>query len=157
MSSAGLQILLSILTILQGIFFLVSVVFIWVQIRQANRFTRAAHTQSLIEISAPFLIQLSQDRKLAELWGNGTKTYESLDEVDRFRYEQLLVWWLIHHENIYYQYHEGLVDEKLYQGWKVELREFIRAKGIGLFWEKGLKRYFRTEFQQEVEKMVNPG
>src|SRR5262245_278295 len=110
MSSVQLQLLVNIVTIIQGIFFILSVFFIWYQIRQNNRLTRAANTQSLVQLSAPFLIQLSQDRKLAELWVHGTKDYATMDEVEQFRYQQLLFWWLIHHENIYYQYHNGLVD-----------------------------------------------
>jgi hypothetical protein len=154
MSLVDLQLLASIVSTIQGIFFIISVFFIWYQIRQSNRLSRAAYTQSLVEMAAPFLLQLSQDRQLAELWVNGTKNYETMDEVERFRYQQLLFWWLIHHENIYYQYHNGLVDERLYQGWKIELHEFIRAKRIGVFWEKDMKRFFRTEFQQAVETMI---
>lgn len=154
MSSVELQALVSIVTVIQGTFFILSVFFIWYQIRQQNRFSRSSHTQSLFEISSPFLIQISQDRKLAELWVHGTEKYGSLDEVDQFRYQQLLFWWLIHHENIYYQYHNGLVDEKLYQGWKIELQEFIWSKRIGLFWNTDMMRFFRTEFQQEIEQMI---
>jgi hypothetical protein len=154
-SSTELQSLASISTIIQGIFFIISVFFIWYQIREHNRLTRAANTQSLVELSSPFLIQLSQDRKLAELWVNGTKNYKMMDEVEQFRYQQLLFWWLILHENIYYQYQSGLVDEKMYQGWQIELKEFIRSKRIDLFWDKDMKRFFRAEFQQAVEKMMN--
>jgi hypothetical protein len=157
MSSTELQALTNIASLIQGIFFIISVFFIWYQIREHNRLTRAAMTQSLVELSSPFLIQLSQDRKLAELWLNGTKNYETMDEVEQFRYQQLLFWWLILHENIYYQYYNGLVDEKLYQGWKIELQEFLRAKQIGLFWDKDMKRFFRTEFRQAVEKMISLG
>jgi hypothetical protein len=149
-----LQVLVSIVTIIQGIFFVISVFFIWYQIRQQNRLTRAAHTQSLVEMASPFLLQLSQDRKLADLWVNGTRNYETMDEVDRFRYLQLLLWWLIHHENIYYQYHSCLVDEILYQGWQTELQAFIRAKRVQLFWNQDMKRFFRTEFRQDVEKLL---
>jgi hypothetical protein len=154
MSSDELQALVGIVTIIQSIFFILSVFFIWYQIREHNRLTRAANTQSLVEISAPFLIQLSQDRKLAELWVNGTENYETMDQVDQFRYLQLLFWWLIHHENIHYQYQNGLVDERLFEGWKIELQEFIRAKRIDLFWDQEMKRFFRTEFRQAVEKMI---
>jgi hypothetical protein len=157
MSSTELQALTNIASLIQGIFFIISVFFIWYQIREHNRLTRAAMTQSLVELSSPFLIQLSQDQKLAELWVNGTKNYETMDEVEQFRYQQLLFWWLILHENIYYQYHNGLVDEKMYQGWKIELQEFLRAKQIGLFWDKDMKRFFRTEFRQAVEKMISLG
>jgi hypothetical protein len=156
-SPTELQALTNVISIVQGVFVIISVFFIWYQIRERNRLSRAAISQSLIELSSPFLIRLSEDRQLAELWVNGTKNYETMDEVQQFRYQQLLFWWLILHENIYYQYHNGLVDEKLYQGWNVELQEFIRAKRIGLFWERDMKRFFRTEFRQAVERMISLG
>ncbi len=157
MSSAGLQALTTIATLIQTLFFIISVFFIGYQIREHNRLTRAANTQSLVALSAPFLLQLSQDRNLAELWVNGTKHHETLDDVEQFRYIQLLFWWLNLHENIYYQYQSGLVDQQIYQGWQVELRNFIREKQIGLFWDKEMKRFFRTEFRQLVEKLIQLG
>jgi hypothetical protein len=155
MASAELQALTSAATIIQTIFFVISVLFIWYQIREHNRLTRVANTQTLVALAAPFLMQLSQDRDMAELWVNGTKNYDKMDVVDQFRYIQLLAWWLIVHENIFYQYHSGLVDEKMYyQGWQIELQEFVRRVQIGMFWEKELKRFFRVEFQQQIEKMI---
>ncbi|MGH7711980.1 MAG: hypothetical protein ACREOG_11890 [Gemmatimonadaceae bacterium] len=56
-----------------------------------------------------------------------------------------------------YQHHNRLVDERLYQGWQIELQEFIRAKQIGLFWDTDMKRFFRTEFRQAVERMISLG
>jgi hypothetical protein len=154
MSSAELQDLASIATLIQTLFFIISVFFIGYQIREHNRITRAASTQSLVELSSPFLLQLSQDRTLAELWVNGAKNYETLDAVDQFRYVQLLFWWLILHENIFYQYYSGLVDQQLYQGWQVELRAFIQEKRLSLFWDKEMKPFFRTEFQQVVQNVI---
>jgi hypothetical protein len=153
-SAQYLQTLTNIVSIITGVFVIISVFFIWYQIKERNRLTRATITQSLVELSSPFLIQLSEDRKLAELWVNGSKNFEAMDEVDRFRYQQMLFWWLILHENIYYQHHNGLVDEKVYEGWNVELEQFIHAKQIGLFWDKDMKRFFRTEFRQAVGGMI---
>ena len=157
MSSSDLQLLANISIIIQSLFFIISVFFIWYQIREHNRLTRTANTQSLVELSSPFLLQLSQDRDLAELWVHGTKNFDTMDEVERFRYQQLLFWWLILHENIYYQYHSGLVDEQMYQGWQTELQAFIRDKRIDLFWDRDMKRFFRAEFQQRIEELIRLG
>ena len=156
-SAIELQAFTNVVSIIQAVFVIVSVFFIWYQIRERNQVNRAAVTQSLVQLSSPFLIQLSQDRKLADLWVNGTKNYDRMDEVDQYRYQQLLFLWLILHENIYYQHENGFVDEKLYEGWKVELDEFIRGKQIGLFWDKDMKRFFRTEFQHAVEDVIRLG
>jgi hypothetical protein len=157
MSATELQAVASVSTIVQSIFFLVSVFFIWYQIREHNRLTRAANTQSLVALSSPFLLQLSQDRNLAELWVNGTKNFDTMDGVERFRYQQLLFWWLILHENIYYQYQSGLVDEQMFRGWQTELQGFIRDKRIDLFWDGEMKRYFRADFRRNVEELIQRG
>ena len=157
MSATELQALASVSTIVQSIFFLVSVFFIWYQIREHNRLTRAANTQSLVALSSPFLLQLSQDRNLAELWVNGTKNFATMDGVERFRYQQLLFWWLILHESIYYQYQSGLVDEQMFRGWQTELQAFIRDKRIDLFWDGEMKRYFRDDFRRNVEDLIQLG
>jgi hypothetical protein len=156
-SATDLQAWANASLVVQSIFFIVSVFFIWYQIREHNRLTRVANTQSLVALSSPFLLQLSQDRQLAELWVHGTKNFEQMDEVERFRYQQLLFWWLILHENIYYQYQSGLVDETMYRGWQTELQTFIRDKRIDLFWDGAMQPYFRADFQRNVEEMIRLG
>lgn len=153
MTPTSLQTIASIANVIQALFFVISVFFIWYQIREHNRLSRAASTQSLTGLSFPFLLQLSQDRKLAELWLEGAKNYKKLDTVDQFRYKQLLFWWLILHENIFYQYHGGLVDQQIYEGWQVELSAFIREKRLEMLWHE-IKPYFRTEFRLLVDKQV---
>lgn len=152
--SGDLQTVASIVAIIQGIAFVISVIFIAIQIRETNRLTRAAHTQALVELSTPLLLQLSQDPYLAELWVNGTEKYDSMNKVERFRYIRLLASWLMHHENAFYQYRSGWIDEKIYETWKVELQDFVQRMQLGLFWEKDFKRFFQTEFQQEVERLI---
>lgn len=154
MSSTELQSIANIAIIIQTIFFVISVFFIGYQIRERNRLTRAANTQALVEVSAPFLLQLSQDRNLAELWVNGANDYDTLDGVDQFRYTQLIAWWLIHHENAFYQYRKRLLDDTIYHAWQVDLQDFVRRSQLGLFWEKEHKRFFQTEFQQEIERLI---
>lgn len=154
MSSNELQSLTNITTIIQSIFFIISVFFIAFQIREQNKLTRAANTHALVQVSAPFSLQLSQDRNLAELWLNGTKNYDKLDEVEQFRYTQLLAWWLTHHENAFHQYRKGLLDKAIYKAWEVDLEYFVRRVQLGLFWEKDHKRFFQPEFQQEVERLI---
>jgi hypothetical protein len=52
MSSAELQALTSMATLIQMVFFVISVFFIWYQIREHNRLTRVANTQTLVALAA---------------------------------------------------------------------------------------------------------
>jgi hypothetical protein len=154
MSSETLQNIASIVGIVEAIFFIISVFFIWLQIRERNRLTRVANTQALVELTSPYLTLLAQDREAAGLWVNGAKNYDTMDEVDRFRYIQLLAGWLIIHENVFYQHQNGLLDQKIYQSWEVQLQDFIRQRKIGLLWEKEFKAFFQTDFQKQVEGIL---
>ncbi len=85
----------NIAIIVQGIVIIVSLGFIFYQLRENARLTRAANTQKLVELTSPFTLQLMQDRGTAELWVQGAQKYETMDSVDRERYSTLLSWWLI--------------------------------------------------------------
>ena len=72
----------NIAIIVQGIFVIVSIGFIWYQLRENTRLTRAANTQKLIELSSPFNLQLIQNREMAELYIRGAKEYDKMDEIE---------------------------------------------------------------------------
>ena len=154
MLSPELESLAKLAPIVQTVAFIVSVIFVWIQIRESNRLTRLANNRTSFQLASPYLLQMFQDRKLAELRLNGAKNYEALDEVDQFRYIELLFWWLILHDDIYYQYQNGLMDDKMYQGWDHELQEFIRENDLGVHWKKIIKPFFRPEFRQMIEEKL---
>ena len=145
--------LASIATIIEAIFVVISVFFIWREVRETGKLTRAANNQSLVELSSPFNMQLIQDRKMAELWISGSKNYDQMDEVDMYRYLSLLTWWLIHHENIYYQNSKGLLDENIYKGWAIDLEEFVKEQKLWLYWDER-KSHYQPEFSNHVSQLI---
>src|SRR6516165_4136808 len=69
----------NIAIIVQGIVIIVSLGFVFYQLRENARLTRAANTQKLVELTSPFALQLMQDRSAAELWVQGAHTWDTLD------------------------------------------------------------------------------
>ena len=90
---------------------------------------------------------------MAELWISGTKNYDQMDEVDKYRYMSLLTWWLIHHENIYYQQSKGLLDENIYKGWAIDLEEFVKEQKLWLYWDER-KNHYQPEFSNHVSQLI---
>jgi hypothetical protein len=144
----------AVATIVQAVFLPVSLFFVWYQLRQQSRFTRATNAQSLVELSSPFNLQLIQDRKFAQLWVQGASGFEGMDEVDRYRFKSLLVWWLIHHENIFYQHAEKLVDDAVYIPWDEDLKEFVRIMNLKDHWP-GLRGVFQAGFADHVDELIS--
>src|SRR5687768_3898803 len=86
--------------ILGGVALVISVILLILELRVNNRLVRAANTQALVSLSSPFNLALIQDRKMAEFFARGASHLSQMDEVDRYRYKTLLIWWLIFHENV---------------------------------------------------------
>ena len=143
----------NIATVVEAIVVAVSVVFIWIQLRRQTKLTRIANTQALVDISSPFNLELIKTREVAALWINGARDFDTFDEVGKYQYKSLLIWWLIFHENIFYQRCEGLLDEKIYASWDYDLKLFVRQQNLKLQWD-GLKEAFQSEFRDYVTTLV---
>jgi hypothetical protein len=90
---------------------------------------------------------------MAKLWIEGAEGFERYGKVDKFRYETLLFWWLILHENVYYQKHKGLLDDVIYAAWEYDLRRFINRQNLQLHWD-GLRNLFQEEFKEHVGQVI---
>ena len=150
----------AIATIVQSAVVIVSLILIWRQTqlhtKQLNLQTelaKAANTQALVGLSSPFNISLIQDPQMAKLWIEGAEEFASYDKVDKFRYETLLFWWLILHENVYYQRHKGLLDQTIYAAWEYDLRHFVKRQNLQVHWD-GLKNLFQQEFVEHVSQVI---
>ncbi len=145
--------LASIAIIAQGILFIVSIFLVWYQLRENTNLVRAANTQKLVELSVPFNLRLAQDRELAELWHQAIQHFDELDEVDRFRYINLLTWWLSLHENIYHQWRTRLIDEETFTSWTRDLEYGVNRQHLGSHWPE-LNSFFETSFAQHVTAIL---
>lgn len=148
-----LQTLADIAVIVEAAAFIVSVVFVWIQIRESNQLARVSNNSMSFRLSSPYLMQLFQDEKLAQLYFSGAKDYETLSDLDRFRFVQLIGWWLTLHDNVYYQYQNRLLDATMYQGWDLELDAFVQVQRLSLYWNE-MKHFFRPEFQTLIDRKL---
>jgi hypothetical protein len=154
------QIASTISTMIQGVVVIVSLIFIWRQIQlQTKQITlqtelaKAANTQSLVGLSSPFNLDLIKDPQMAKLWLEGAEEFENYSKIDMFRFENLLFWWLILHENVYYQKQKGLLDKEIYAAWEYDLRHFVERQQLQHHWE-GKKNFFQQEFKEHVNQVM---
>jgi hypothetical protein len=142
----------NIATVLQAIIVAVSVLFIWLQLRSQTKLAKVANTQALVEISSPFNLELIKNPDMAALWVNGSGDYEKFDDVRKYQYRSLLIWWLIFHENIFFQKQKRLLDETIYACWDHDLQSFVKEQHLELRWED-LKSGFQDGFVKHVEEL----
>jgi hypothetical protein len=145
--------LASIAVVLQGFLFIFSLGLVWYQVRENTRLVKAANTHKLVELSVPFALQLAQDRALTELWRKGMQNIEELDDIDKERYFNLLIWWLMLHESIYHQWKKRLIDKDTFASWTRDLEYFARRQQLGNHWPQ-LHTYFEVSFAEHVSAII---
>lgn len=151
-----MQIIVDISQILGSLSLVVSVVLLIRELRETNRLTRASNTQTLVALSSPFNLSLIQDRKMAEFYVHGPQAYAEMDEIDRYRYRSLLIWWLIFHENVYFQWRQRLLDKHTFKAWSQDLKAFIRHQQLAALWDS-MKDLFQDEFANYVDQLMEEG
>ena len=150
----------AIATIVQTLVVVISLYFIWRQLQQQTKLVtqqtdlaRIANVQSLVGLSSPYNLELIKDRDVARFWVEGAEKFETYDEVDKFRHQQLLTWWLILHENVFYQKQKNLLDEDIFATWSRDLKLFIEKHQLERYWPK-LQALFQAEFGQYVDRLI---
>lgn len=98
-------------------------------------------------------MQLIQDPEMAKLWYEGAMKFEEMAPVDQYRYTELVSWWMILHENIYYQHSKGLIDDEVYGSWNRDLEKFVRKEGFDKHWY-AMHDSYQPEFAKHLSRMI---
>ncbi len=86
-----LQDLANISQIAQAVLVVVSLGFIWYQLREGVRLAKSENARSLAEQAGAFNSLLIQNAHLAELWYSYGQKLEQDGEIARLRYREMLV------------------------------------------------------------------
>jgi hypothetical protein len=139
--------------VVQGVLLPLSLfILIW-QLRQQTKLTRAANAQSLVEIASPFNLALVQDPAMAELWRDGSASFAKMDSTLQSRYVNMLLWWILLHENIHNQWRQGLIDADVYRSWEKDLEFFLSRHDMSGRWPK-MKAYYHADFAEHVATIL---
>ena len=142
--------------IAEAVLVAVSVIFIWYELRETQRMTRAANTHKLFESLTPFYMAAMQDRDLLRLYGASAETIAELDGIDRMRHRAIHLWWLSVFENFYRQAQAGFVERGYAEGWDRSLAAFVRSPGIIAIWPSA-RHQFDAAFVAHVEVLQKAG
>lgn len=148
-----LQIGVAVATFIQTFVVVISLLFIWHQVRLQTKLALIANTQTLVSLSSPFNLEIAKDPAMAALWVNGCQDYDAYTLVDKCRYKYLLIWWLNLYENIYFQSKNKLLDAETHKSWEADLKIFIDSQNLGRHWVE-LKAPLQNRFCKYVEELM---
>ncbi len=145
----------NVFSIFAAIALVVSAVLLFLELRENNRLARASNTESLVALSSAFHLPLIQDSGLAELFVKGFEEggLEAMSPVERFRYQTMITCWLVFHENVHYQWRQGLLDEHTQEAWKADLLRFIEQHHLACRFE-AMAHLFQPDFVEYVRSIA---
>ena len=147
----------TVVTCLQLVVVITSVLLIRSQLRQQVDLNRFGNTQSLVGLVTPLDLR-STDPEIARLWVTGDEAIDRIaDDTERrakrHQYRQLVANYLVFYENVYSQYKNGVLDQEIYDGWMADLASFICEHKIARYWN-GEREFYRTDFRNNVDKLI---
>src|SRR5438128_3695797 len=154
---SGWQKAATIATFIQLFVVGISLWFIGSQLKQQRMLSRAANSQAIVGLATPLNLKVL-DRSLSELWVKGDEGIEKVTDpqeqrVEKEQYETIIANYMTFYENVYSQHAEGLLDDKIYEGWDKDLANFIDETKMEKRWNKW-KNSYRKDFSDHVDQII---
>jgi hypothetical protein len=151
----------AIAELLGAIGVIASLVYLATQIRQSReqmeRNTRAMQASAYQQFWGQLNEHMAsgwRDPEVAELSRRGLADLSSLDESEAARFRMWMLGMAQSHDNAYYQYRIGMLDEERWQKHRAAVKLFYESPGAVQWWEGHPKELFSSEFVALVEEIV---
>jgi len=130
---------------------LISLWFVYAELRDQSQVIKAGNAQALVELTHPSNLALAKDAELSKLWERGTTNYAGLTDDEKPRYRRLWTMYLNVLENAHFQRQMGLIDERFYATWENDLAR--NRKPLKEVWPD-LKDLVSLEYAQHVDQIL---
>jgi hypothetical protein len=127
----------------------VSLAFVAIEINQNTSATAAQAMLDLSDSINEVMLLQSEDAELSTIVMNGNEDLESLNKIERWRYERLMWSVLNAHESAYIFFQNGLIDEAQYSGWLDAGCRQLERPGTKAIWKQ--MQPFASDFDQHME------
>ena len=126
------------------------------QIKQNNHSNLMVAAGRTGESTDAWMRQLVQDPVLNDLYQNGLRDYEALEQSERRRFNLLIFQYLKSVETSWAQKHLGVLNENQWYGYEVSIREILGSSGGSLVPEK-MRHNFSPDFNIMLNKVLVDG
>jgi hypothetical protein len=130
----------------------ISLLFVGFEVQQNNRIQKQVATRSLVRDWSDAYIAY-QDPGLACLWVRLMTDNESLTLQESTQIEAVYLRIYKAHEEMHYQYQEGVIDESVWGGFAYTIAAEAAYQGFRDMWQ-GYRNTFSARFQKYMEELI---
>jgi hypothetical protein len=124
----------------------ISLIYLAREVRSNARATRLAAMRSTLDGFNRLAEQLAEHPDLAELFNRGLDDFESLEGVDRARFNSRMHQIFRNVEDVYHQHLEGHLDPRVWRGLEVVMRDINAFPGVQAWWRSHSQWFGGKEF-----------
>lgn len=129
-----------------------SVLYLGLQVREANRESRAASVHALQDSLNQWLTT-ANSREVATLWLQGLEDYAALDPVDRVRFNAVIQVLFRIAEDGRAQIELGRLPIEIWEAFEATLAAVLGSPGVQVWW-KTRERFFTPLFREWVDAQI---
>jgi hypothetical protein len=131
----------------------ISVLYLAREVRRNARATRFAAMRSTLDAFNRLAEQIAEHPDVAEVWIRGVYDYESLEGVDRTRFNSRMHQIFRNVEDAYHQHLDGHLDPRVWRGIEVVMREANTAPGVQAWWRSHSHWFGGEEFAKFINQL----
>lgn len=126
--------------------FVVSLIFVGVQIGQNTAATRAAASQAVHSSFSDWYQSVQGDPELLSLSTKGMADYDSLSPTEKSQFIALFMSFSLDTQDAFYKWRDGTLDPELWRTWELVSMNLYSTPGGKAFWKE--RRYLFAESYQ---------
>ncbi len=104
------------------------------QIRQNTRSVRASSYHAVVTNLSNISAAIGHDAPVADLFVRGQTDLEALSPTEQRQFAFLVVSLFRNLEDIFYQYHQNMIDEVVWAGWKHRVTRYFWQPAVQAWW-----------------------
>lgn len=124
-----------------------SLVYVGIEVHRNTATQVQISTQALVSEASSAYELIASDPDLACIYLQGIAGFESLNSHEKLRLSAFMMHSLRSLEDLYIQWLEGLVDQRIWSGFDAQITEVSQAPGLVQWWK--LRRHFFSDVFQD--------
>jgi len=142
---------------------IVVLMYLALQIRKNARALRSSTTHDIMDEIRSIYALMAEHKEIANLVHRAATDVESIKGEEKVRWYALNMNFMRALENAYFQWSEGILDSRVWEGFKRQSADYSRLPGFQEFWENrkhwfddGFRKFFESEMQKPPAKSDIP-
>ena len=132
---------------------IVSLIYVGAQIKQNTKATVISTSQAFVDTFRTTVSEVSRGREFTDIFWRGLSGLSNLHGSETAAFGAWSISTFRTWESFYYQWQEGVFDDRLWAGYKIQFCDLFGYPGIQEFWS--IRRHqFNEEFREFVDQQI---